>query len=97
MTADEAEMYGNELVTGAALSEWLTHHAPAGTTRKDIFVTSKAFQCIDAPGGIAAGCRRSLENLRLTYFDLYLLHAPFDRGWTTPFAFVPSTFIHLFF
>ena len=66
VTADEAEMYGNELVTGAALSEWLTHHAPAGTTRKDIFVTSKAFQCIDAPGGIAAGCRRSLENLRLT-------------------------------
>jgi diketogulonate reductase-like aldo/keto reductase len=75
-------MYGNEAVTGAALATWLAQ--AAGVSRADLFVTSKAFDCIDAPGGIAAGCRRSLANLQLDYLDLYLLHAPFDKGQATP-------------
>lgn len=74
---DDAEMYGNEEVTGKAISEWL---ARAGTPRGDLFVTSKAFS-MDDPGPEAV-CRRSLERMGLQYFDLYLLHAPFQRDGT---------------
>lgn len=77
---DEAEMYGNEGVSGQAVGQWLSR---SGTPRSALFITSKVIS-VDEPG-VEAVCRRSLERMGLTYFDLYLVHAPFQTNGT-PFA-----------
>jgi len=70
---DEAEMYRNESITGAALCDWLSRNP--GTQRASLFITSKI---ISVDAGVEAVCRRSLAALRLDYLDLYLVHAPFQ-------------------
>ena len=75
MHLDEAEMYANEDCTGEALQEWLAKHP---TPREQLHITSKVLS-VDAEGGIEAVCRRSLQALGCEYFDLYLVHAPFQR------------------
>ena len=35
---------------------------------------------------VEGGCRASLERLRVSYLDLYLMHAPFRRADGRPFA-----------
>lgn len=78
---DEAEMYQNEAVTGKALRAWF---AQTGTPRSDIFVTGKVLPSIDGlvgwPASIEASCRNSIEQIGIEYFDLYLVHAPFQQG-----------------
>lgn len=71
---DEAEMYANEAATGIALQQWLARNP--STPRSELFVTSKVISVDD---GIEAVCRRSLAALGVSYFDLYLIHAPFQR------------------
>lgn len=75
MHLDEAEMYANEECTGDALREWLAAHP---TPRETLHVTSKVMD-VDSDGGIEAVCRRSLQALGCGHFDLYLVHAPFNR------------------
>jgi len=77
---DEAEMYQNEGTTGAAMSAWLT--ANPATPRGSLFVTSKVMSVDD---GIESVCKRTLAALQLSYLDLYLIHAPFQRSGA-PFA-----------
>jgi diketogulonate reductase-like aldo/keto reductase len=77
---DEAEMYENEQSTGAAVAEWLASaEGKAGSTRNDLFITSKTLTVDDA-GGVEAVCKRSLAAMQTSYFDLYLIHAPFQRS-----------------
>ena len=78
---DTASGYQNETNVGEGLKEALVK---TGLSRKDIFVTGKLW-----PGNPAWGdppktkeqtineCHASLERLRLEYFDLYLIHAPY--------------------
>jgi len=77
---DEAEMYRNDAVTGKALRAWLEE---TGTQRCELFVTGKVMGSVDGLEGWAesteASCRRSLERLGIDYFDLYLIHAPFQQ------------------
>lgn len=80
---DEAELYQNEDATGEALQEWLAAHPDV--PRESLFITSKVMS-VDHPGGIEAVCRQSLKALGCTYFDLYLIHAPFQREVGEPFA-----------
>eukprot|EP00937_MAST-01D_sp_MAST-1D-sp2_P001661 g1661.t1 len=105
---DEAEMYGNETATGAAIESWLAR-AGNSTTRAELFITSKILGSIEDAGNAAraavagdadadaaaataevaaveGGCRASLERLRVSYLDLYLMHAPFRRADGRPFA-----------
>mmetsp|Transcript_118287 Transcript_118287/g.314777 ORF Transcript_118287/g.314777 Transcript_118287/m.314777 type:complete len:315 (-) Transcript_118287:208-1152(-) len=72
---DEAEMYENDVTTGEALRLWMQR---TGTPRQGLFVTHKVMS-VDSPG-VLATCRRSLENMGLEHFDLYLIHAPFQRS-----------------
>ncbi len=64
---DTAEMYGNEVEVGRALSA-----AP----RDSFFLTTKAWW--DKPDGpsIRAACEASLTKLKTGYLDLYLIHWP---------------------
>src|ERR1700761_8511135 len=76
---DCAERYRNEREVGEALQAGL---AAEGIARKDIFVTTKLWNTNHRPGRVAPAFEASLDRLRLSYLDLYLIH--------TPFAFQPG-------
>ena len=78
---DEAELYQNEEATGEALQEWLEAHPDV--PREQLFITSKVMSVDE---GIEAVCRKSLQAMGCDYFDLYLIHAPFQREAGAPFA-----------
>jgi diketogulonate reductase-like aldo/keto reductase len=67
---DTAEMYGSGAV------ERLLGEAIAGVARQTLFVASKVLPSNASYKGTIAACERSLQNLRLDYLDLYMLHWP---------------------
>ncbi|KAG6864723.1 hypothetical protein C0991_007641 [Blastosporella zonata] len=64
---DTAQSYGNEAEAGVAIRE-------SGLARQDIFITTKysGKDGLDIPTSIA----NSLNNLGVSYVDLYLIHHP---------------------
>ncbi|HTV53328.1 MAG TPA: aldo/keto reductase [Terriglobia bacterium] len=76
---DCAERYRNERDVGEALQAGL---AAGGIPRQDIFVTTKLWNTNHRPQRVQPAFEASLERLRLSYLDLYLIH--------TPFAFQPG-------
>src|SRR6202451_4091021 len=76
---DCAERYGNEREVGRALQAGL---AAGGIPREDIFVTTKLWNTNHRPVRVEPAFDASLDRLRLSYLDLYLMH--------TPFAFQPG-------
>ena len=70
---DCAWIYKNEGEVGAALTELFEE----GTvTREDLWITSKLWNDFHAPGDVASACDKTLEALRITHLDLYLIHWP---------------------
>src|SRR5262249_16809151 len=76
---DCAERYGNEHEVGEALQAGL---AAGELGRDDIFVTTKLWNTNHRPERVEPAFQESLDRLRLSYLDLYLIH--------TPFAFQPG-------
>jgi aldehyde reductase len=76
---DCAERYRNEQEVGEALQVGL---AAAGIAREDIFVTTKLWNTNHRPHRVEPAFEASLDRLKLSYLDLYLIH--------TPFAFQPG-------
>lgn len=71
---DCASVYGNEKEIGRVLKKVLVSGA---ITREELWITSKVWN--DMHGRVVESCRRSLEDLRLDYLDLYLVHWPFPN------------------
>jgi len=76
---DCAERYRNERDVGEALQAGL---AAGCIAREDIFVTTKLWNSNHRPQRVEPAFEASLDRLKLTYLDLYLIH--------TPFAFQPG-------
>jgi alcohol dehydrogenase (NADP+) len=76
---DCAERYRNEREVGEALQAGLT---AGGIAREDIFVTTKLWNSNHRPERVEPAFEASLDRLRLSYLDLYIIH--------TPFAFQPG-------
>jgi len=76
---DCAERYRNESEVGEALQAGL---AAEGLAREDIFVTTKLWNSNHRPERVEPAFKASLNRLRLSYLDLYLIH--------TPYAFQPG-------
>ena len=76
---DCAERYRNEREVGEALQAGL---AAGGIGRENIFVTTKLWNSNHRPERVEPAFEASLDRLRLSYLDLYLIH--------TPFAFQPG-------
>lgn len=72
---DCASVYGNEAAVGVSLEAILA----GGIKREEIFVTSKLWNDKHAEKDVIASCRKSLDDLRLKYLDLYLIHWPFPN------------------
>ena len=71
---DCAERYRNEREVSEALEKGL---AVGGIAREDIFVTTKLWNTNHRPERVEPAFDASLDRLRLTYLDLYLMHTPF--------------------
>lgn len=66
---DTAEAYDNQKQIGKTLSQSNIH-------RDDLFITSKVFHDHLKKHDVLDSCSRTLEELRLDYLDLYLIHWP---------------------
>src|SRR5689334_10034664 len=67
---DCASVYGNEREVGASIEEILK----SGIKREELWVTSKVWNDKHNGDDVINSCRQSLEDLRLDYLDLYLVH-----------------------
>jgi diketogulonate reductase-like aldo/keto reductase len=72
---DCASIYGNESLVGEAFAKILA----GGVPRSSLWINSKVWNDAHAPEAVAASCRKSLQDLRLDYLDLYLVHWPFPN------------------
>eukprot|EP00934_Nitzschia_sp_Nitz4_P003044 Nitzschia sp. Nitz4//scaffold1_size375055//307734//308714//NITZ4_000323-RA/size375055-processed-gene-0.462-mRNA-1//-1//CDS//3329541186//3034//frame0 len=65
--------YGNEAEVGEGIARALKDGL---CTREDLFITSKLWNTYHSPEHVAKACKRSLDDLQLSYFDEYLIHFP---------------------
>lgn len=73
---DCASVYQNEDRIGEVLQRVMQE----GTVeRKELFVTSKVWNDMHGEGKVLESCRKSLQDLRLDYLDLYFVHWPFPN------------------
>jgi alcohol dehydrogenase (NADP+) len=72
---DCASIYGNEPEVGAALQAIVADGIP----REGLWITSKLWNDKHGEDDVIASCRKSLDDLRLEYLDLYLVHWPFPN------------------
>lgn len=72
---DCASVYGNEAEIGASLETILQ----GGIRREELWVTSKLWNDKHGEEDVIASCKQSLQDLRLEYLDLYLVHWPFPN------------------
>ncbi|XP_017764987.1 PREDICTED: aldose reductase-like isoform X1 [Eufriesea mexicana] len=71
---DTAFFYGNEKEIGEAVQAKIKD----GTVkREDLFITTKLWNNFHKEERVVPACKKSLENLGLSYIDLYLIHWPF--------------------
>lgn len=66
---DTASVYKNEESVRRAI-------ARCGVPRKDLFITSKIWNTAQRLGDVQGAFSRSLDRLKLSYVDLYLIHWP---------------------
>lgn len=66
---DTAKAYGNERDVGVAIRE-------SGLPREEVFVTTKLWNTDHGYDAALAAVERSLQQLGLSYVDLYLVHWP---------------------
>lgn len=70
---DAAACYNNEVSVGQGIAEGL---AECGLSRQDIFVTSKVWNTERGYSKTWVAFQKTLEDLKLDYLDLYLIHWP---------------------
>ncbi|WP_312317669.1 aldo/keto reductase [Atlantibacter hermannii] len=70
---DCASVYGNESMIGDVFAKIMQ----SGISRSELFIDSKVWN--DRHDDVIASCKQSLEDLKLDYLDLYLVHWPFSN------------------
>ncbi len=92
---DSACDYGNEAEVGAGLRQVLQSGA---CRRDDLWVISKLWNTYHAAEHVRPACERSLNDLRIDYLDLYLIHfpialryVPFDKRYPPGWFYEPQS------
>ncbi|XP_049869183.1 aldo-keto reductase family 1 member B1-like [Pectinophora gossypiella] len=70
---DCAHLYGNEREVGQAIREKIKQ---GHVIRENLFITSKIWNTYHRPDLVEKAVRTSLDDLGVTYLDLYLIHWP---------------------
>jgi len=70
---DTAFAYGNEQKVGEGLQK-------SGIPRQEIFITGKLWNDDRGYDNVIAACKRTIENLKCDYLDLYLIHWPASKA-----------------
>ncbi len=65
--------YGNEIEVGIGIKKAINEGI---CTREELFITSKLWNTYHKKEHVEIACRKSLKDLGLEYFDLYLIHFP---------------------
>jgi len=73
---DCASVYGNEDKIGEVFDKAITDGL---VKREDLFVTSKVWNDMHGSGNVLISCKKSLQDLRLDYIDMYFVHWPFPN------------------
>ncbi|GAF04761.1 aldo/keto reductase family protein [Saccharicrinis fermentans] len=71
---DCAAVYGNEKQIGQAIKEVIDEGV---CTREELFITGKVWN--DRHREVEKACQESLDDLQLSYLDMYLIHWPFPN------------------
>lgn len=72
---DCASIYENEHLIGESLEEVME----GGIKREELWITSKLWNDMHGEGDVLKSCKKSLNDLKLDYLDLYLTHWPFPN------------------
>ncbi|KAK9511680.1 hypothetical protein O3M35_000297 [Rhynocoris fuscipes] len=70
---DTAYVYFNEIAIGKTLKKWLSS---GKILREELFIVAKLPVIGNRPEHVEHFLKKSLDNLQLTYVDLYLIHLP---------------------
>ncbi|XP_031635516.1 aldo-keto reductase family 1 member B1-like, partial [Contarinia nasturtii] len=70
---DTAFVYRNEIEVGKAVRAKIDEGV---IKREDIFITTKLWSIFHEPDQVEKAFQKSIDNLNLTYIDLYLMHSP---------------------
>ncbi len=71
---DTAKMYGNEREVGVAINK-------SGIKREDIFLVTKLNSSNNSYDRAKSGIEQSLNELRVNYIDLILIHEPYSNSY----------------
>lgn len=73
---DCAAVYQNEQQIGQELWRVVSQGIAA---REELFITSKVWNDMHGEGKVAQACEKSLQDLKLSYIDMYFVHWPFPN------------------
>lgn len=88
---DGACDYGNEQEVGQAIKKCIDEGV---CKREDLWITSKLWNTFHAKEHVEAAARKSLADLGLDYFDLYLVHFPISLKYVPFEKRYPPEWIH---
>jgi len=77
---DCATVYRNEAQIGQVLERLIKEKT---VKREELFIISKVWNDMHGEGQVLASCEKSLQDLKIDYLDLYLIHWPF-RNYHPP-------------
>jgi alcohol dehydrogenase (NADP+) len=73
---DCASVYGNEHLVGRSLEKAMR----GGISRDELWITSKVWNDMHGDGDVRRSCEKSLNDLKLDFLDLFLVHWPFPNA-----------------